>query len=696
MDVTIWKKRGKQAADKTVKTYSKTLDLSPSLVEILLSRGFEDEEQIKRYLNPNMKDLCDPFSIANMEKACDRVIQAVQNQERIVIYGDYDADGTGASSLLKNFFTQFGYPVKIYIPNRLKEGYGMNKDALFRLIESGVDLIVCVDNGIASVECAAYLKTQGVDLVVLDHHEPGEILPEAFAVVDPKAEKLPGPYKDLCGAGLAFKMVQGLDKKLDLQVDLRPYLELASLSTVADLVPLKDENRAIVYLGLKSMNRDCQQPGLRALIDSFKLNEVRSSDIAYKIGPAMNAPGRLGRARAVVKLFCDEMNPEERHEMAEQLIAFNDRRKEIEKGVYQKAEEQVFLEGKDKKRIIVVADESFHVGVMGIAASRLQERVYRPVLIAGGSGEIMKGSCRSVEGFNIYEALKACEDLLEGYGGHSQAAGFSIKRKNLPALEKRINQYALEKRIDPLLNQTIYYDAKVDENQIGRNLYEQMKRLEPTGLGNPGASFLIDHVHAKNVATMGSEGDHLRFQCGETRCVGFNRGSDKYRFNSNPAMVGKIELNCFRGIENIQFNVKDLKFSPLEDLDSAFEWVIRVKESEDNDLSKNETILWEPVFQGESLSREELIKIYNLSRKKKNFHADEAARITGLSYPAIAAGLSILQEEGMICFSRDEDLVKTEICPISGKKDITQNELFRKINHLSKEEENTNGLKEQD
>lgn len=663
---------------------------------ILDARGISEAEDVREFLHPAFEKLNDFSLLPDIRAAVDRIERAAENGEKIVIYADYDADGTCAASILLRFLDDCGIKAGVYIPNRLKEGYGMNLPALKKLKEQGTELIITVDNGIAAVKEAQWLKEAGIDLIVTDHHEPQETLPDALAVIDPKRADSTYPFSELCGAGIAFKLVQALDAAFGTEEDLTEYIQIASVATVADLVPLREENRLIASLGINSMNDSPVNPGLAALIEVSELEEVTAGALGYRIGPMLNAPGRLGEAGKVIRLLAGNgCETEEIKARAQALFDENEDRKQIEIRIVDQAVNYTEQHRLWEDPVMVLADGSWHSGVIGIAASRLQENWYRPVVIAGGEENgIMRGSCRSIEGFNIFEALCSCGELFENFGGHEQAAGFSIRSERIPELRSRLCSYAKEHDIEPLLRRRYRFDSRIRPSDCTQELTEKMRAFEPCGIGNPAPVLLAAPVHPDNIRRIGSDGAHLSFQTDGLRCIGFGLGEEAEKLNMSAiAVLGRAELNCFRNSKNVQFNLKDLKASPFENVQAAATMARELMGARKPVYLYSEYIRsYRPAVRQTQfgITRDKCAAVYTLLRRQNRISVQKLQELANLGTAGLGAALVILESEGLLRF-QIEDQLSAQIIPQSGKIKIKDNDMYRLVQKLDAEKGRKNG-----
>ncbi|MBL8100840.1 MAG: single-stranded-DNA-specific exonuclease RecJ [Anaerolineales bacterium] len=540
----------------------------PILRQILFNRGFATYEESKNFLNGRPNIDTNPFQMTGMEKAIDRIQFAIKNNEPIAIYGDYDVDGVTATALLVDALRKLDANVEGYIPNRFEEGYGLNPNALDDLKSRGVKLVISVDCGIRSPSEALHAKNIGLDLIISDHHHPdGENLPEAFAVINPKQHGDVYPDKDLAGVGISYKIAEALFSVQDPMInDLDWLLDLVALGTVADLAPLVGENRVLVKRGLRQMRQTTRQ-GLFSLagVSELAIQKVTAMDIGFRLGPRLNASGRLKEALASFELLTttDVMRA---GDLAQQLEMQNRERQRITREMQTRAEEIAISQDKDSHLLFAV-DESFNSGVIGLAASRLTEKYYRPAVVASKGEEETRGSCRSIPEFHITDALDQCADLLVRHGGHAAAAGFTVKNENLAELVLRLKSVAEEKLSGTELKPTLTADAEVSLVDFRPELYEKCLRyLEPTGYGNREATFVARNVKVKNSRTVGAEGKHLKLTVEDEKgyahdAIGFRLGDWNKNMPARVDILFTYEVNEYNGRVSYQLNLKDLKKS---------------------------------------------------------------------------------------------------------------------------------------
>ena len=540
---------------------SKENGLSNLISSILASRGIIEKEDVREFLNPTRDDFHDPFLMPDMEKAVDRILKAIQTQEKTIIYGDYDVDGITSITVLKKFLEERNLQVGEYIPNRLNEGYGLNKEAVKKIAEQGYKLIITVDCGISCIEEIKYATELGLEVIVTDHHEPAEELPKCLAVVDAKRKDNQYPFNQLAGVGVVFKLIQAISIKLNLDNrEYLKYLDIVCVGTISDIVPLVDENRVITKLGLKLVPIS-KNIGLRTLLASTGYKEVNSTTISFGIAPRINACGRMGEEKEALKLFLTN-DLHEAKEITAKLNNYNLERQETEKRIFKQALEQIENGEKDKS-CIVLGQEGWHHGIIGIVASKVTDIYFKPSILICFEGEEGKGSGRSIPGFNLHDAVMNCDTYVEKFGGHSMAIGINVKRENFEKFKKEFEEYTQNSHISDIIP-IIQIDKQVDIKKINIQEVNELKLLEPYGEGNKMPVFLIKNLKILSIRSL-SEGKHIKLKLGIDNymmdAIGFNMGEvvDKYLIGDKVDIVGSLEVNQFGGNENIQVNLKDLR-----------------------------------------------------------------------------------------------------------------------------------------
>ena len=531
------------------------------LASILVNRGIIDGEKINVFLNPTRKDFYNPFLMPDMEIAVKRIVKAIENKEKIMIYGDYDADGITSITVLKKYLNEIGLKTGEYIPNRLNEGYGLNKDAISKIYNDGYKLMITVDCGISGLEEVDYANSLGMEIIITDHHEPAEKLPEAIAVIDAKRKDNKYPFNQLAGVGVVFKLIQAISTELKLEEkEYLKYLDLVCIGTISDIVPLVDENRVIAKLGLKLIEKT-KNIGLKTLLNIADLKKIDSNAISFGVAPRINACGRMGFQEEALQLFLTE-DSGEATKIAKRLVQFNQERQAKEKQIFEEVIEKIEKDDKDKK-CIVLAEENWHHGVIGIVASKITEIYYKPSILICLEGDKGKGSGRSVPGFDLYTALTKCSDYIEKFGGHSMAIGITIKKENFEKLKEAIEKYAQESNISDIMP-IINIDKEINLKNINIEEVKSLELLEPFGEANKMPLFLLRNLKIDSIREL-SGGKHLKLTLKQDNnivdAIGFNMGdlSKEYLLGDKVDVVGTIEINSFGNKENIQINLKDIR-----------------------------------------------------------------------------------------------------------------------------------------
>lgn len=551
---------------EAIEKLSGDLGITKTTAKILLNRNIKEIEEAKRFLNPSIEDLIDPFLLKDMTKAVARINQAIRDNQAIWVYGDYDVDGVTSVALMIKYFNSINYPIQYYIPDRVEEGYGVNKNALDEIAKSGGQLIITVDCGITSIEEVEYAKSLGVDMIITDHHHCHNILPDAYAIINPKQSDCQYPFKQLCGCGVAFKLIQALTPPETFYTKAYEYLELVAIATVADIVPLVQENRVFVKYGLRCMKKS-NNPGIIALIEICQLRyeRINSSHIAFMIAPRINAVGRINSAELGVKLLTAD-NYTEAVNLAKILDEENRNRQELERNILVEALKMIEEDPRYKRdKVLILHKEGWHHGVIGIVASRILEKFYKPTIIFSVEEGIAKGSARSIPGLDIFYSLSQCKDLILQFGGHEQAAGVSLMVDKIDDFREKINNIADGILKEEDLIPKISCDDIMSFKDINEQLIEELENLEPFGMQNPLPKFLNYSINLKDAKTVGLESKHLKLYVEEADsrfdAIGFGLGEYKDYISSEDkiALVFSPEINEYNGSKKIQLNVKDIK-----------------------------------------------------------------------------------------------------------------------------------------
>ena len=546
-----------------VEQISRKYNVSKLLAKILANKNIIEEKGINVFLNPTRKDFYDPFLMPDMTKAIERILKALNNNEKIIIFGDYDVDGITSTTVLKKFLLERGANVSQYIPNRIYEGYGLNKDAIKKIANEGFTLMITVDCGISGIEEVKYASSLGIDTIVTDHHEPGESIPDAIAVVDAKRKDNNYPCNQLAGVGVTFKVIQALSKKLNLEEkEYLKYLDLVCVGTISDIVPLVDENRTIAKLGLKLIEVT-KNIGLKTLLQVSEYSKVDSNTISFGIAPRINACGRMGHAEDALNLFLTD-NEEEAKNIATKLNEYNKERQEIEKRIFDEAIKQIQNQGTSKD-VFVLGNENWHHGVIGIVSSKITEMYFKPSILICFEENLGKGSGRSIPGFDLYEALSKCSEHISKFGGHSMAIGITIEKDNFEKFKKDFEEYAQKSNISDIIP-VINIDEEILLKDISIRDVAELKLLEPFGEANKTPLFLCRNLKIQSIRAL-SEGKHLKLSLKDDNYwidgIGFNLGhlSNEYRIGDKVDVVGTLEINQYNGRESIQINIKDIRQS---------------------------------------------------------------------------------------------------------------------------------------
>ena len=531
------------------------------IATILSNRGITNQKDIDIFLNPTRQDFHNPYQMPDMEIAVERIIKAIENKEKIIIYGDYDVDGITSITVLKSFLKDRGIDAKYYIPNRIEEGYGLNIPAVEKIAKEKYDLMITVDCGISCIEEIRRANELGVQTIVTDHHEVGESLPEALAVVDCKRKDNKYPFRELAGVGVVFKLIQALSINLNLEEkEYLKYLDIVCVGTISDIVPLVDENRVITKLGLMLVAQT-KNMGLKSLIMSSGYKNLDSTTISFGVAPRINACGRMGHADEALKLFLSK-DIYEVNDLTKKLNDYNKMRQEKEKSIYEDAVNQIEKNKLYENCAIVVGGENWHHGVIGIVSSKITDLYFKPSILLCYEDDLAKGSGRSIPGFDLHDALMKCQDTIEKFGGHSMAIGITIKRDKFTDFANELEQIAKEAKIDEIVP-IINVDAKINLNEINREIVESLKQLEPFGEGNKMPIFAFKNLKIDSIRSL-SEGKHIKLTLKDgnsiINAIGFNLGylADEYRIGDKIDVVGTLEINSFNGVDSLQINLKDV------------------------------------------------------------------------------------------------------------------------------------------
>lgn len=514
-----WTLKPKPSQDK-VNHLAQALNVEDFVATLLIQRGIETFEDAKNFFRPSLEHLHDPFLMKDMDKAVSRIELAIENQENILVFGDYDVDGTTAVSLVSAYLKSHYPNIATYIPDRYAEGYGISFKGIDFADDNGFSLIIALDCGIKSIDHIAYAKEKNIDFIICDHHRPGEFLPDAVAILDPKREDCFYPYDELCGCGVGFKLIQALGTNRNETIeDLVPYLDLVATAIAADIVPITGENRVLAYFGLQVINAD-PRPGIKALVHQVKKKTLDITDVVFIISPRINAAGRIKHGNHAVELLT-EFNFEQAQQFASEIEQYNSDRKDLDKQITKEAFQQIIQNQEEDRFSTVVFQEDWHKGVIGIVASRLIETYYRPTLVFTKSGDKYAASARSVKGFDVYNALDACSQHLEQFGGHMYAAGMTLKAENYKTFKDAFEKQVEETILPEMRTPEIEVDAEIDFADITPKLIRILKQFEPFGPLNMTPVFMTKDAKDTGYAkTLGGEDEHLRLFIKQSRSLG--------------------------------------------------------------------------------------------------------------------------------------------------------------------------------
>lgn len=554
--------------EKAIPRLQKELGVPESIARLLSIRGIKTFEDARQFFRPELESIHDPFLMKGMETGAERLAAAIRNNEKVVVYGDYDVDGTTATAIMHTFLKNFGLDVHFYIPHRFKEGYGIGRDGIDYAESIGAGLIVSVDCGITAVEETEYARSKGIELIICDHHNAGDQIPDAVAVLDPKQPGCPYPFKGLSGAGVGFKLIQATLVKLGLPPNVaHPYLDLVAISIASDIVPIVDENRILMREGLDRINNK-PRAGIKALLDRIQLRgpELTTSHIVFSLGPRINAAGRMGDAAVAVALLISE-TPEEAGELASRLEKINLQRRSTDTRTMDEALKQIDGDSYgDAGSCLVLHDPDWHLGVIGIVASRLVDIYCRPTIMLSTVDGQIKGSARSINGFNIYDALKKCDDLLVQFGGHKYAAGLTIEEDQLEEFIKRFHDITGEMLSEQDFNPELLIDTELSLNEITQRFWKLLKQFEPFGPNNLKPIFVSRDVNLNTRPMIVGQG-HLKMRISQSgapafEAIGFNM--EKYAEPLRNAGSGSVDIaytieeNTWNNKTSLQLRLKDI------------------------------------------------------------------------------------------------------------------------------------------
>ncbi|MAD97389.1 MAG: single-stranded-DNA-specific exonuclease RecJ [Flavobacteriaceae bacterium] len=559
-----WKFRPEPEKEK-VNQLANALQIDKKLATLLCQRNIETFEEAKKFFRPNLKDLHDPFLMKDMDVAVHRIEKALQNEEQILIYGDYDVDGTTAVSLLYSYLRTLTSNISTYIPDRYDEGYGVSLQGIDFAEDNGFSLIIALDCGIKAIEQVAYAKEKHIDFIICDHHKPGDEIPDAIAILNPKRSDCTYPFKELCGCGVGFKLIQALASKQGETIEsLTSYLDLVATAIAADIVPIVGENRILSYFGIQVINKS-PRTGIKALLLQTKKRVLTITDVVFTIAPRINAAGRIKHGNAAVELLI-ENDLDKAISYAEEIESYNKNRRELDAKITEEALEQIKSKKEENNCTTVVYKDIWHKGVIGIVASRLTETYYRPTLVFTKSGDKLAASARSVKGFDVYNALHACEDLLIQFGGHKYAAGLTMKSENYEKFKERFEKVVSETIDKKLLEPEILVDTELEFSEISPKFFKILKQLAPFGPQNMKPVFKSSNVRDNGYGKrVGSDKKHLKlslFQGENTQtinAIGFGLGEKEPLIKNDFDVVYSLDENEWNGYKSLQLVLKDIQ-----------------------------------------------------------------------------------------------------------------------------------------
>lgn len=549
--------QNKELVEKIVAKHN----ISELLAKILINRNIIEDKQIEIFLNPTRNDFYDPFLMNDMDKAVNRIIEAIKNKEKTIIYGDYDVDGITSITVLKKFLNERGLEVYYYIPNRLEEGYGLNCEAIEKIAKKEYKLMITVDCGISGIEEIKNANNYGIETIITDHHEQLEELPNAYAIINPKRKDNTYPFRGLAGVGVVFKLIQALSIKLGLEKkEYLKFLDIVCIGTISDIVPLIDENRVISKLGLKLV-KVTKNIGLKELIKETGYKNIDSAMVSFGIAPRINACGRMGKQEEALRLFLTD-SKEEANNITKRLNTYNMQRQEKEKIIFDQAIKELENKNLDELNSIVLSGENWHHGVIGIVASRITEKFFKPTILIGIENDEGKGSGRSIPGFDLHEALVESSDYLKKYGGHEMAVGLSLDKDKIQEFKEHFEKIVEAKDVKQL-QPVINIETEITKKDLNKATIEQIKLLEPFGEKNKQPILAYKNLRINSIRAL-SDGKHLKLMLKDGNdtidAIGFNLGdlTNEYLIGDKIDIAGTLEINTFNGQESIQINLKDI------------------------------------------------------------------------------------------------------------------------------------------
>lgn len=687
---------GNYDVDK-VNTLMQELSLKEFLSKVLVAKGFDTVDKANEYLNGTINSLADPFLLKDMDKAVEKIKSSVNNHDKIMIYGDYDVDGITSVAALWRYLTFKGADVCYYIPERVNEGYGLNTLAIQKFAEDGVKLIITVDSGITAHEEIEFAKSLGIDVVITDHHECREALPEAVAVVNPHRADSEYPFKELAGVGVVFRLICAYEGNKNLSNICSKYSDIVALGTVADVMPIVGENRIIVKHGLVSLV-NTKNKGLCSLIEqtfaerkSAQRKNITASSIGFGLAPRINAAGRIGDVNQALKLLITD-NKAEADNIATYLCSVNRERQLVENIIFEEAVSQIESNHDfDNDKVIVLVSEKWHLGVIGIVASKITERYKLPSILISIDGDVGKGSGRSIKGFNINEAISSCKNLLIKYGGHELAAGLTIDKNNVAEFRKAINEYASKSFDFSSVCNYIDADFEIDVKDITVDHAKQLQSMEPFGLQNPLPMFFIKDVCIKELYSIG-DGKHIKMIIEKNSCLAtalyFGMPIDRFGFAEGDTvdLMCNMDINDFRGTLSVQVVIKDVRMSEKDSLEklsneSAFEAVMNgnysVSETDIPTMSDFRAAFLYLKSAVNGFNAEKTISVWKCSKELSRQYSFNCSH---LKFNLI---LSVFEEMGLINLNReDNDSAVVSLCKTVGKVNIEESKFLSELRKI--------------
>ncbi|WP_298547217.1 single-stranded-DNA-specific exonuclease RecJ [uncultured Aquimarina sp.] len=547
-----------------INNLAKALNVDTIIASLLVQRGIETYDQAKKFFRPSLEDLHDPFLMKDMDKAVSRIDKAISDHENIMVYGDYDVDGTTSVALMSSYLETISSQVTTYIPDRYAEGYGVSYQGIDYASDNDISLIIALDCGIKAVEKVAYAKSKGIDFIICDHHRPGDTIPDGAAVLDPKREDCEYPYKELCGCGVGFKLIQAIAIKNGQTIDdLLLYLDLVATAIGADIVPITGENRVLAYFGLQVINQS-PRTGFKAMLSQVKKEVLTITDLVFILAPRINAAGRMKHGLHAVNLLKEE-DPEIALRYAAEIETYNSDRKDADRTITEEALAQIIQNSEEDRCTTVVYDENWHKGVIGIVASRLTETYYRPTLVFTKSGEKLAASARSVKGFDVYNALDACSEYIEQFGGHKYAAGLTLIEEQYEGFKQKFEQVVSTTIDKKLLTPEIQIDHMMEFDQISPKFFRILKQFAPFGPGNMTPVFMTENVKDTGYAKcVGADEKHLKCKVQKNGlaigAIGFNLGpkQDLITRSQSFKVAYTVDENEWNGTVSLQLKLKDI------------------------------------------------------------------------------------------------------------------------------------------